>query len=175
MISKMLVSLLSVLLLVVLLFTISCNSDDPQDPIKTEPLYVTISDESHHLGDNEGSEGTEFSANFETTSSYEIAILSITFLFPNDAGQSGPEIDSPPEIQINGQKVGLSVSDFPENSECISVHREYDCDITIFIGIADNIKIGNNTIRIISKGAAHDGDDDFVFTNLKIELTNNNI
>ena len=162
-------------LFLILLLIISCNSDDTQNPIRQEPLYVTIADEPHHLGDNDGSEGQVYSASFEITSSYVIAILSITFLFPNDAGQSGPEIDSPPEIQINDQKVGLTVSDFPENPECISQYREYDCNVTIFIGIADKIKIGINSIRIISKGAAHDGDDDFVFTNLKLELTNINI
>ncbi len=138
-------------------------------------MYVTISDESHHLGDNEGSEGTEFSANFETTLSYEIAILSITFLFPNDAGQSGPEIDSPPEIQINGQKVGLSVSDFQKILNASLLIANMIVILPFLSGLLITLKIGNNTIRIISKGAAHDGDDDFVFTNLKIELTNNSV
>ena len=164
-----------VALLTCIFTIISCDSDNTKEPIKTEPLYITITDEPHHLGDNEGSEGVVYSANFEVNSTYEIAILSITFLYPNDAGQSGPEIDSPPEIQVNNQKVGLTASDFPENSECISVNREYECDVIIFTGIADKLKIGNNTVRIISKGAAHDGDDDFVFTNLKIELLDNNI
>ena len=168
-----LVVLYSVFLILILI--ISCTSDNPQDPIRQEPLYITITNEPHHLGDNDGSEGEVYSASFDITASYEIAILSLTFLFPNDAGQSGPEIDSPPEILINDQTVGLSASEFPENSECISEYREYECDVTIFIGIANQLKMGNNSIRIKSKGVAHDGDDDFVFTNLIIELTNNNI
>jgi hypothetical protein len=66
-------------------------------------------------------------------------------------------------------------SDFAGSSGCISVSREYEYDIIIFIGIAEKIKIGNNTVRITSKAAAHDGDNDFVFTNLKIELLDNNV
>jgi hypothetical protein len=159
----------------IIIFIISCSSDDPQNPIRTEPLYITITEEQHHLGDNQGSEGIEYSANFDVPSSYNIATLSITFLYPNDAGQSGPELDSPPEIQINDMRIGLSTSDFPDSSGCISDFREYECDVIIFKDIADEIKIGNNTVRIISKGAAHDGDDDFVFTDLKIELININI
>jgi len=147
---------------VFILTTLSCSSE--------EPVSITITDETHHLGDNVGSEGVEYSSSFEITSTYESGILSITFLFPNDAGQSGPEIDFPPEIQINDQKVGLFPSDFPDNPDCINNFREYDCDVTISIEIADKIEMRNNTIRIISKGEAHEGDDDFVFTDLKIEL-----
>ena len=164
----------SLMFFIIPLLSLSCNSDEA-GPIKTEPLYITITGEQHHLGDNDGSEGAVFSGNFEVTSLYEIAILSITFLFPNNAGQSGPEIDSPPEIKINNIKVGLSTSNFPDRPECIPDYREYECDVTIFIGIAEHIKIGKNTVTVISKGAAHDGDDDFVFTDLIIELFNNDI
>jgi hypothetical protein len=92
----------------------------------------------------------------------------IKFLYPNNAGQSGPEIDSPPDIIINGEKVGLYPSDFPDNAQCISQYREYECDVTLTRDATAAVVAGLNTIQVVSQGAAHPGDDDFVFTDLVI-------
>ena len=153
---------------------LSCKSEKSTQPEQSEPVLITITDSEHHLGDNTGSEGMEYSKSFDISESFDSATLFITFLYPNDAGQSGPEIDSPPEIQINNIKVGLYSTDFPDSSDCISQYREYDCDVTIMVDVFDELVVGTNVVKVISKGAAHDGDDDFVFSDLKIELKKNN-
>jgi hypothetical protein len=84
---------------------LSCKNEKSTGPVQSEPILITVTDLEHHLGDNTGSEGREFAESFEISQSFETATLSITFLYPNDEGQSGPEIDSPPEIQINSIKV----------------------------------------------------------------------
>lgn len=149
-------------------------SCDSKNPVRSEPLMITITADQHHLGDNTGSEGFEYAESFSISNGFNIATLQITFLYPNDAGQSGPEIDSPPEIQINDTVIGLAAGDFPDSAECISQYREYECDVTIFKQVTSYLVLGTNTIKVIAKGAAHDGDDDFVFTDLKIELVSAN-
>jgi len=165
----------SIYLVTVVAFLISCEPNNPGGSFKTDPLYITITEDQHHLGDNESSEGSEYAAHFDVQFSYEIAILSITFKFPNEHKQSGPKIDSPPEIYLNDKKIGLLSSDFLDSAECISTNREYECDITIFRNVKEQIKTGNNSIRIVSNSSLHNGEDDFVFKDLKIELSDNNI
>ncbi len=153
-------------LLAVTCLLVSCSSSNPSDsPV---PTVIVISDDEHHLGDNAGAEGQTYEDNFIISSFFGDVEVSIKFLHPNSAGQSGPEIDSPPDIIINGERVGLAPSDFPDNPACINQWREYDCDVTITRDATSAVTVGNNTIQVVSQGAAHPGDDDFVFTDLKI-------
>ena len=145
---------------------VSCSSSSPIDsPV---PTVIVISDDEHHLGDNEGSEGQTYEEDFTISGSFGDVEVSIKFLHPNDAGQSGPEIDSPPDIIINGVRVGLAPSDFPDDPGCINQYREYDCDVTITLDATSAVVADSNTIQVVAQGEAHPGDDDFVFTNLKV-------
>lgn len=154
-----------VLLLVVSCALLSCSSN-PSDP--ESPTVIVITDGEHHLGDNQGSEGQTYDDDFTLSGSFGDVEVSIKFLYPNSAGQSGPEIDSPPDIIINGERVGLSPSDFPDNAGCINQYREYECDVTLVRDATSAVVEGDNTIQVVSQGAAHPGDDDFVFTNLVV-------
>jgi len=150
------------LLLVSLL---SCSSDDPSGP--GTPTVIVVTDDEHHLGDNSGSEGQTFAGDFTLSGSFGDVEVSIKFLYPNNAGQSGPEIDSPPDILVNGDRVGLFPSDFPDNG-CVSEYREYECDVTLTRDATGVVVAGLNTIQVVAQGEAHPGDDDFVFTDLEV-------
>jgi hypothetical protein len=145
---------------------VSCSSSNPSDA--PAPTVIVITDGEHHLGDNPGSEGQTFEGGFTLSGSFGDVDVRISFLYPNDAGQSGPEIDSPPDIMVNGEKVGLYPSDFPDNAQCINQYREYECDVTLTRDATAAVVEGLNTIQVVSQGAAHPGDDDFVFTDLVI-------
>ena len=145
---------------------VSCSSSDPSGP--GVPTVIVVTDDEHHLGDNAGSEGQTYDDSFTLSGSFGDVKVSIKFLYPNNAGQSGPEIDSPPDILVNGEKVGLYPSDFPDNAQCISQYREYECDVTLTRDATDEVVEGANTIQVVAQGAAHPGDDDFVFTDLEI-------
>ena len=153
-------------LLAVTCFLASCSSSNPSDP--PTPTVIVISDDEHHLGDNEGAEGQTYEENFTISGSFGDVEVSIKFLHPNDAGQSGPEIDSPPDIIVNGVRIGLAPADFPDNPGCINQWREYDCDVTITKDATSAAVADSNTIQVVAQGAAHPGDDDFVFTDLKV-------
>jgi hypothetical protein len=144
----------------------SCSDSSPSDP--DVPNVILITDEEHHLGDNPGSEGQTYDGNFTISGSFGDVEVSIKFLYPNSAGQSGPEIDSPPDIMVNGAKVGLYATDFPDNAGCISQYREYECDVTIVRDATAEAVQGVNTIQVVAQGVAHPGDDDFVFTDLRV-------
>jgi hypothetical protein len=143
----------------------SCSSSNPSDA--PAPTVIVVTDDEHHLGDNPGSEGQTYDGEFTLSGSFGDVGVSIKFLYPNSAGQSGPEIDSPPDIMVNGEKVGLYPSDFPDN-ECVSQYREYECDVTLTRDATAAVVAGLNTIQVVSQGAAEPGDDDFVFTDLKV-------
>lgn len=147
-----------------------CSDDSGTSSNPTLVRTITVTDEPHHLGDNPGSEGTEYNSSFDVGTSFTSAKCSISFLYPNSSDVSGPEIDSPPEIYINDQMIGMLATDFPDQPGCISAYREYECDVTIRIGDGGTVISGTNTIRIVAMGAAHQGDDDFVFTDLKVLL-----
>jgi hypothetical protein len=144
---------------------VSCSSN-PSDP--KSPTIIVITDGEHHLGDNPTADGLTYEDDFTVSGSFGDVEVSIKFLYPNNADQSGPEIDSPPDIMINGEKVGLYPSDFPDNPGCINQYREYECDVTIVRDATSAVVEGNNTIQVVAQGAAHTGDDDFVFTDLSV-------
>lgn len=154
-------------LVTVTMATYACSkkSNDP-----APPRTVTVTAAEHHLGDNPSAEGSEYNATFDITGSFTSATCALTFVYPNAAGQSGPEIDSPPEIYINGTKVGLAASDFPDIPACINAYREYECDVTLSVSATGAVIAGTNTIRVVAMGAAHAGDDDFVFKDLTVTV-----
>ena len=159
--------LAAVSLVLALSLLASCSSDSPSNP--PAPTVIVISDGEHHLGDNPGSEGQTYDGDFTLSGSFGDIELSIKFLYPNNAGQSGPEIDSPPDIMVNGEKVGLFPSDFPDN-DCVSQYREYECDVTLTSDATAVAVEGLNTIQVVAQGVAHPGDDDFVFTDLEVHV-----
>lgn len=137
-------------------------------PIREE---IVITEGLHHIGDNPGAEGDTYSASFQLATVVDSASLAITFLYPNPQGQSGPEIANPPQILINSIGVGILTSDFPVDA-CVTGTgdtREYSCDLTLTLPIADVLEAGTNQIEIISE-AALGGDDDFVFTDLVLTV-----
>ena len=144
----------------------SCSSSNPSDA--PAPAVIVVTDAEHHLGDNSGSEGQTYEGSFTLSGSFGDVEVRITFLYPNNAGQSGPEIDSPPDIMVNGEKIGLFPVDFPDNEQCVSQYREYECDVTLTKDATEAVVEGLNTIQVVAQGAAHPGDDDFVFTDLEV-------
>lgn len=161
-------SLLNVVLFVAAsCLLVSCSSSSPSEP--QTPTTIVVTSGEHHLGDNSGSEGQTYESDFTVAGSFGEARVSVKFLYPNNAGQSGPEINSPPDILINGERVGLAAGDFPDDG-CVSQYFEYDCDITITRDATSAVVEGDNTIQVVAQGEAHPGDDDFVFTNLKVLL-----
>ena len=147
----------------------ACDSDStaPEDPVRQE---IVVAAGAHHIGDNSGAEGTTFTSEFQVPSSFDSASVSISFLFPNALDVSGPEIDSPPRVTLNGSVLGLTPSDFPANPACITgtgPGREYSCDISFSLPATSALEVGTNTISVISE-AASGGDDDFVFSDVLV-------
>jgi hypothetical protein len=113
---------------------------------------IVVTDELHHLGDNVGAEGTMFAGSFSVPAAVDSAFVSVSFVYPNPQGQSGPEIVNAPRILLNGTLVGLTIGDFPDNPACI-------------VGV----QVGVNSIELQSE-AHWGGDDDFVFNDLVVTI-----
>ena len=151
---------------------LSACSDDPTEPSPSVRTDIVITDVLHHLGDNVGAEGTAFTGTFAVPAAVDSAFVSVSFVYPNPQGQSGPEIVNAPRIRVNGTLVGLTIGDFPDNAVCIVGEgdvREYACDVTLRVPAATAIQVGSNSIELQSE-AHWGGDDDFVFTDLVVTI-----
>lgn len=153
-------------ILMVSLIINSCIPVD-QDPIITSP--IVLSNQQHHVGDNVGAEGISLYAEFEMPKSFWYATLEITFVYPDEDGTSGPDVETPPEITINGYKVGVYSSEFKIYPDCITEYDEFQCNITIVYDITNEVQTGNNEFRITSK-AYGDSYDDFTFSDVLINF-----
>jgi hypothetical protein len=139
---------------------------DPE-PAITSPII--LSSQQHHVGDNPGAEGTSLYAEFEMPKTFSYAELEITFVHPDEDGTSGPDVDTPPEITINGYKVGTFTNDFLQYPECITEDREFQCTIIFTFDITDVLFAGSNEFRITSK-AFEDSYDDFTISDVVIRF-----
>jgi hypothetical protein len=128
---------------------------------------IILSNTQHHVGDNTGAEGMALSADFEMPSNFSYAELQITFDYPNQFNTSGPDVDSPPEIKINGSKIGVWTTDFTAYPNCIDSDREFACTITLAYNITSSARKGSNTFVIRSTGFL-DNADDFTFSTVKV-------
>lgn len=128
---------------------------------------IVLSDSEHHVGDNSGAEGMSLSAEFEMPSSFSKVELEITFVHPDIDGTSGPDVDTPPEITINGNKVGVYPGDFSQFPDCITAAREFQCTITFVYDITEETRSGINTFQIKSI-AFYDHADDFTFSDVLV-------
>lgn len=149
----------------VLIFVVfnSCNKDE--DPSSST---IIISDIQHHVGDNTGAEGLSLYAEFEMPESFSSGKLDITFVHPDEDGTSGPDVDTPPEITINGEKIGVYTNDFTQYPECIS-SRQFQCTKTLTYDISEALQSGTNEFRISSK-AFVDNFDDFTFSDVVVRV-----
>lgn len=157
------------LLIVTTLPACSDDSTSPRDPVRQD---IVVSASAHHIGDNAGAEGTTYSATFNVSSAFDSATVSISFLYPNAFNVSGPEVDAPPQITLNGNLIGISTSAFPTGDGCITgtgPGREYSCNITFELPATNALQVGSNTIGVASE-AATGGDDDFVFSGLAVTV-----
>ena len=84
------------------------------DPGSTITSPIILSNQQHHVGDNPGAEGLSLYAEFEMPRSFRYAEMDVTFVYPDEDGTSGPDVDTPPEITINGYKVGTFSDDFKQ-------------------------------------------------------------
>ena len=153
-------------------FTLAGCSDDPVEPLPSVRTDIVVTDELHHLGDNVGAEGTMFAGSFSVPAAVDSAFVSVSFVYPNPQGQSGPEIVNAPRILLNGTLVGLTIGDFPDNPACIVGEgdtREYACDVTLRVPAGTAIQVGVNSIELQSE-AHWGGDDDFVFEDLVVTI-----
>ena len=142
-------------------------TDNPAAPSQPESEEIVITDQLHHLGDNAGAEGTEFTADFQVAEAFDSVSVSVTFLFPNPLGVSGPTIDAT-QLFVNATQIGITPGDFPDDPACITgSHREYDCDAMVVLAATQAVVIGNNSIRLVSDQASQD---DFVFTDLIVTV-----
>lgn len=160
-------SLYFVAVLLMALMINSCLPDTEPEPSITSPII--ISNTEHHVGDNEGAEGLSLYAEFEMPKSFSYAEMDVTFVYPDEAGTSGPDVETPPEITINGLKVGTFSEDFKQFPECISEDDEFQCSIIFTFIITDELKAGTNEFRITSK-AFLDNYDDFSFSDVVIRF-----
>ena len=157
------VNLILLLLLAVLLS--SCFRNLDEEPTITSPII--ISNQQHHVGDNPGAEGLSLYAEFEMPKNFSYAELDITFVYPDEDETSGPDVDTPPEVSINGYKIGTFKEDFLQYPECISDDREFHCTITFTFVVTDVLQAGSNEFRITSK-AYLDNYDDFTFSDVEV-------
>jgi hypothetical protein len=144
-------------------------SNDPAAPSQPESEEIVLTDQLHHLGDNAGAEGAEFTADFQVAEAFDSASVSITFLSPNPLGVSGPAVDYT-QLFVNAMQIGITPGDFPDEPACIggtASHREYSCDATIVLAATQAVAIGNNSIRVTSEPASGD---DFVFRDLIVTV-----
>jgi len=147
----------------------SCILNDDKDTGITSPII--LSDKEHHVGDNEGAEGLSLYSEFEMPKTFRNAEMDMTFVYPDEAGTSGPDVETPPEITINGNKVGTYSSDFMKFPDCITKDKEFHCTITFTFIITDKLQAGSNVFRITSK-AYYDNYDDFSFSDVVIRFEN---
>ncbi len=84
------------------MLTLSCSSGDPSGP--EWPVVMTVTDVQHHIGDNPGNEGQSWFGSFKVSVAFSQAEVSVKFLYPNSLGVSGPEVDRPPQILVNGEE-----------------------------------------------------------------------
>lgn len=152
-----------VIALVVLVF--GCGDYGDYGETITSPLVIT--ERQHHVGDNDGAEGLLLTADFTMPSSFGYAELSITFPYPDAFGTSGFDVDSPPEIKINGNKIGVWASELTPYPNCIDSDRAFVCSITFSYDITAYLEGGNNTFSIRSVSYL-DNYDDFAFSDVYI-------
>jgi hypothetical protein len=141
----------------------------PVDPGSTITSPIILSNQQHHVGDNPGAEGLSLYAEFEMPKSFSYAEMDVTFVYPDEDGTSGPDVDTPPEITINGHKVGAFSDDFKQFPDCISEEEEFHCTITFTFIITDELKAGSNEFKITSM-AYFDNYDDFTFSDVVIRF-----
>ena len=145
----------------------SCFPKVDQEPSITSPII--LANRQHHVGDNEGAEGLTLYAEFEMPNTFSYAELDITFVYPDEDGTSGPDVETPPEITINGYKVGVFSNDFKQFPECISEDGEFHCTVTFTYSITDELQAGSNEFRITSL-AFYDNYDDFTISDIFIRF-----
>ncbi len=130
----------------------------------------------HHLGDNTGSEGTSFTRTFNVACSYTAATLKMSFDAP-----TGPNFESPPTITVSNNlpptahTLTTYASQFmptPSSNSCWQTNsdgsHDYNCDMAVTIDVSSVLVVGSNTFTI----ANGRNDDDYLFSNIRIELTN---
>ena len=154
-------------LLILFLFVTGCGDYGDYGESITSP--VIISNTQHHVGDNDGAEGLMLTADFEMPRSFQYAELSITFPYPDAFGTSGFDVDNPPEIKINGNKVGIWSNQLTQYTDCIDSDRSFVCPITFTYDITSYLTGGTNTFSIRTV-AYWDNYDDFAFSNVSISF-----
>ncbi len=145
----------------------SCIPIVDKEPSITSPII--LSNRQHHVGDNEGAEGLSLHAEFEMPTTFRYAEMDVTFVYPDEHGTSGPDVETPPEITINGYKVGIFSDDFKQFPECITTDGEFHCSVTFTINITDELKSGTNVFSITSM-AFFDNFDDFTISDVVIRF-----
>ena len=155
---------------VVLLVALAINSCVPYiDPGSSITSPIILSNKQHHVGDNEGAEGLTLYAEFEMPKNFKYAELDITFVHPDEHGTSGPDVETPPEITINGYKIGAYSEDFKLYPECITEDDEFQCSIIFTYDITDVLFAGENVFRITSM-VYIDNYNDFTFSDVVIRF-----
>ncbi len=136
-------------------------------------IDVFIETTGHHLGDDEGNEGTSFTKSFEIEKSpdcYSKAIFHLSFY-----NGVGPNQQNPPVITINGHETRSVVSDLgspSSNNPCWTgpwgdSSYDYNCSYTFEDeNVLDFLLIGSNTFNITNGNYQ----DDYHFRDVYIEL-----
>jgi hypothetical protein len=145
----------------------SCFPTVDKEPSIASP--IVLSNRQHHVGDNQGAEGLTLYAEFTMPNSFSYAEMDVTFVYPDADGTSGPDVETPPEITINGYKVGVFSEDFKQYPDCISADGEFHCSITFTFNITDELVAGSNIFRITSM-AYLDNYDDFTISDVVVRF-----
>ena len=139
---------------VALLVLAGCGDDavTPADPVSEE---IIVTDQMHHIGDNSGAEGVDYSSTFTISQAFDSVNVAITFLFPNTQGVSGPEIENT-KMFVNAMEIGITAGTFPNDPLCVTgtgSGREYSCDLTLSVPAAGAATVGTNSIRVATEAA----------------------
>jgi hypothetical protein len=125
---------------------------------------IVIEAQAHHLGDGQGNEGIVFEKPFVLTSVPPNGNLKVDFIQP-----FGPNLETPPQIFINGTLVGSIVPFFPPydpNDPLWQLNpdgsHDYNGFFQVSFPVTSLLNVGSNLFRI-QNGRP---DDDYFFSNV---------
>jgi len=128
---------------------------------RVEAIVIDIEQSIHHLGDDAGSEGPFFEKSFTVPTLLQNAFLEFDFRLP-----TGPNLESPPEVFINGVSPGSTQPFFPPLDTGSPLWQtnpdnshDYNGGFHVSLPVSLLLNVGTNTFRL-ENGRP---DDDFLF------------
>lgn len=130
---------------------------------------IIISNIEHHVGLNPGAEGRAVSSEFEMSSEFSYAEITITLPYPNSKGTNAWTSEFPPEFKINGNVIGIFPTQLTPYQNCIDEYADFICPFTFTYDITSLVSGGTNVFyaRI---GGGYGNPEDFVFSDVYVHF-----